>query len=108
MIAKSLLGFFAKCDLHQYPIIQHKYQLLFAYQSRLQIILLKPRQIQGLRACLPSAFVTACIGDGERKKGNFGGEMVKLEKVRYGSNSKQKRWKACKYWGFWIASLRSQ
>jgi hypothetical protein len=46
-------------------------------------------QIQGLRTC-----------DGERKNGNFGGKMGKLEKVRYGSNARRKRWKAHKYWGF--------
>ena len=30
----------------------------------------------------------------------FGGEMAKLEKVRYGSNGKRKPWKAHEYWGF--------
>jgi hypothetical protein len=44
--------------------------------------------------------VFACIGDGEVKNGDFRGKMAKLEKVRYGSNAKQKRWKALKYWGF--------
>ena len=68
----------------------------------------KPRKIQGLRTCVPSSRVFACIGDGEHKNGDFEGKMMKLEKVRYGSNHKTKRWKAHKYWGFWIASLCSQ
>jgi hypothetical protein len=43
--------------------------------------------------------VFASIGEGEGKKGDFWGKMVKLEKVRYGSNGKRKPWKAHKYWG---------
>jgi hypothetical protein len=44
--------------------------------------------------------VFACIGDGEAKNGDFGGKMVKLEKVKYGCNVIPKRWKAHKYWVF--------
>jgi hypothetical protein len=44
--------------------------------------------------------VFACIGDGEGKNGDFGGKIAKMEKVRYGSNARLKRWKAHKYWGF--------
>ncbi len=61
---------------------------------------LKPREIKGLRTCVPLTGVFACIGDREGKNGDFRSKMAKLEKVRYGSNSKQKRWKALKYWGF--------
>jgi len=43
--------------------------------------------------------VFACIGDGKGKKGDFGGKMAKLEKVKYGSNTRCKRWKTHKYWG---------
>ena len=42
------------------------------------------------------------------QKQRFWREMAELGKVRDGSNAKQKRWKAHKYWGFWIASLCSQ
>jgi hypothetical protein len=34
------------------------------------------------------------------KKGDFEGKTAKLEKVRYGSNARQKGWKADKYWSF--------
>ena len=50
---------------------------------------LKPRQIEGLRTCVPSTGVFACIGDGEAKNGDFGGKIAKLEKARYGSNAKK-------------------
>jgi hypothetical protein len=30
----------------------------------------------------------------------LGGKMVKLEKVKYGSEAKTKLWKAGRYWGF--------
>lgn len=59
----------------------------------------KPRKIQGLRTCVPSTGVFACIEGGERKNGDSGGKMVNLEKVRCGSNARRKRWKACKYLG---------
>jgi len=32
----------------------------------------------------------ACIGDGESKNRDFGDEMVKMEKARYGCMAKQK------------------
>jgi len=44
--------------------------------------------------------VFACIREGERKKGDFGGKMMKSEKVKYGSKAKTKLWKGHKYWGF--------
>jgi hypothetical protein len=44
--------------------------------------------------------VFACIGEGEAKNRDFRVKMVNLEKARYGSNAKPKRWKAHKYWGF--------
>jgi hypothetical protein len=34
---------------------------------------LKPREIEGLKTCVPSGRVFACIGDGEGKNGDFGG-----------------------------------
>jgi hypothetical protein len=43
----------------------------------------KPRKIEGLRTCVPSSGVFACIGDGEAKNGDFGGKMMKFEKLRY-------------------------
>ena len=49
---------------------------------------------------VPSPRVFACIGDGEAKNGDFRGKMVKLEKVKYGCNTRCKRYKARKYWGF--------
>ena len=47
-----------------------------------------------------SARVFACIGDGEGKNRDFGGEMLKMEKVRYGSNDRRKPRKALNYCGF--------
>jgi hypothetical protein len=44
--------------------------------------------------------VFACIGEGERKKGDFGSKISKLEKVKYGPDAREKRRKAYKYWGF--------
>ncbi|PPE03397.1 hypothetical protein HCUR_01136 [Holospora curviuscula] len=60
----------------------------------------KPQANRGFGDMRTFPGVFACIGDREGKKGDFGGKMAKLEKVRYGSNAKQKRWKACRYWGF--------
>lgn len=50
--------------------------------------------------CVPSARVFACIGDREGKNRDFRGKMANLEKVKYGSKAKPKRWEAREYWGF--------
>ncbi|MCE2993625.1 MAG: hypothetical protein LW826_05455, partial [Candidatus Jidaibacter sp.] len=55
---------------------------------------LKARSIEGFGTCVSSRPVFPCIGDGEAKNGDFGCQMVKLEKARYGSNAESKSWKA--------------
>jgi hypothetical protein len=44
--------------------------------------------------------VFACIGDGEAKNRDFGGKMVKMEKVRYGSDDRIKLWNPPQILGF--------
>ena len=57
----------------------------------------KPRYTHGLRTYALPTGVFASNGDREAKNRDFGGKMAKLEKVRYGCNAKQKRWRAHKY-----------
>lgn len=42
----------------------------------------------------------ACIGDREGKNRDFGGEMVNLEKVKYGCKAEDDCWKASECWSF--------